>query len=137
MLLFSISDSVETAVNADYDIPIRTVTFVPGGPARQEVTVLIVNDQVVESTETFLVQLSPVGNKVVLGSPDKTRVYIEDNDGKYLFLSPTAPLLFVKFYLKNIFQSCLSPWKTIHNYILVYLVVSLSFYFYFSRFRSF
>ena len=94
MLLFSISDSVETAVNADYDIPIRTVTFVPGGPARQEVTVLIVNDQVVESTETFLVQLSPVGNKVVLGSPDKTRVYIEDDDGKYLFLSPTPP-----FYL--------------------------------------
>ena len=94
MLLFSILDSAETAGNADYDIPIRTVTFVPGGPARQEVTVVIVIDQIVESTETFLVQLSPVGNKVVLGSPDKTRVYIEDDDGKYLFLSPTPP-----FYL--------------------------------------
>ena len=107
MLLFSISDSAETAVNADYAIPIGTVTFVPGGPARQEITVLIVNDEIVESMETFLVQLSPVGNKVVLGSPDKTRVYIEDNDGKYLFLSPSpfiCNILFKK-YISKLFTS--------------------------------
>lgn len=49
-----------------------------------EVAVLIDDDDVVESTETFLAQLTTIGPKVTLGSPDKLRVYIEDDDGKYM-----------------------------------------------------
>ena len=64
-------------------MPNDTLTFTPG-TTRLEVVVLIDDDDVVESTETFLAQLTKIGPKVTLGSPDKLRVYIEDDDGKYM-----------------------------------------------------
>lgn len=49
---------------------------------RAEITIDITDDNIVEATESLFADLAPIGNKVILGSPQRTTVLIEDNDSK-------------------------------------------------------
>ncbi|CAB3981091.1 tandem-95 repeat, partial [Paramuricea clavata] len=79
--------SAEVQLNAqtaddgtDFTIPItRTVTFSPGSN-RADITINIIDDDIVEATETFFADLAGIGPKVILGSPRRTTVFIQDND---------------------------------------------------------
>ena len=50
---------------ADYQSVAGTLTFLPGGPLTQTITVPIVNDAIYENTETFLVNLSGPVNATI------------------------------------------------------------------------
>ena len=74
--------SPQTAVLTDFTVPLtRTVVFSPGSN-RADITVNITDDNVVEATESFFADLTPTGDKVILGSPQRTTVLIGDNDSK-------------------------------------------------------
>ena len=49
---------------------------------REEITIDIVDDDIVEAQESFLLDLSGIGSKVILGSPSRATVLINDDDGK-------------------------------------------------------
>ena len=65
---------------SDYSTTNGTLTFA-AGQTNQTLTVPILNDGLVESTETFTVTLSnPTGEGAVLGTPTTATVSITDND---------------------------------------------------------
>ncbi|CAB3983870.1 gliding motility-associated C-terminal domain-containing, partial [Paramuricea clavata] len=64
----------------DFTVPItRTLTFSPRSN-RANITINIIDDDIVEATETFFADLAGIGSKVILGSPQRTTVFIQDND---------------------------------------------------------
>ena len=54
----------------------------PPNSNRAEITIDIVDDDIVEATESFLLGLSAIGSKVILGSPNSATVSINDDDSK-------------------------------------------------------
>ena len=81
----SVEASPETAVLGDYLLPNGDVTFSPG-TKRQEVTFTVVQDNFVEATETFTATLKEIGSKVRVVSPDKTKIYIYDDDSMFFII---------------------------------------------------
>ena len=57
----------------------------PPNSNRAEITIDIVDDDIVETTESFLLGLSAIGSKVILGSPNSATVSINDDDSKSNF----------------------------------------------------
>lgn len=78
--LFSITPQRDTADEEDFDNSVKHVTFQPGEIGPKLVTVGLVDDNVDEPTEKFVVSLSSDG-PAILGDPSS--VYIEDDDGNY------------------------------------------------------
>ena len=72
-----------TATTADFDyLPVQTLvlTFVPGGPLTQFVTIQVPGDGKVESDETLTVTLSnPTGSRVGLGRSTATATIVNDD----------------------------------------------------------
>lgn len=81
--------SNKTAIaDSDYVAQNGTLTFAPGETTRS-IFIPILDDTLVEPTETFGVALSsPVG--AVLGSPNKTLVLIKDNDSTVQFTAASS-----------------------------------------------
>jgi hypothetical protein len=66
----------------DFTVPTtRTVVFSPGSN-RADITIDIIDDDIVEARESFFADLVGIGSKVTLGSPSRTTVLIEDDDSK-------------------------------------------------------
>jgi hypothetical protein len=88
----------------DFTVPItRTVTFSPGSN-RADITINIIDDDIVEETETFFADLAGIGSKVILGSPQRTTVFIQDNDSKSVSIFTS----FTYFILKILFLTLLT-----------------------------
>lgn len=77
-----------TAVAGDYSLADGDVTFNPG-ETKKEVTVFILDDKIVEASESFKAKLTGDSNAVVV-APGEATVFILDNDGVFslLFLLP-------------------------------------------------
>ena len=76
---FSINTRRGTAGGQDFDGAVKDVTFQPGEFGPKSVDISLVDDRIVEPTETFTVFLSS-NSGAVLGEP--SAVKIEDDDGK-------------------------------------------------------
>jgi CSLREA domain-containing protein len=75
---YSTSDGSAKA-GSDYTATSGDLTFLPGGPPEQTVTVPLINDNIPESTENFTVTLSaPSGGTI--GTPSSATVSITDTD---------------------------------------------------------
>lgn len=84
---YATSDGTATA-GSDYTATQGTVTF-PAGSVRQTITVPIVDDNVLESTETFSVALSSPSINASIGNPATATVTIIENDnGSTVQFSP-------------------------------------------------
>ena len=66
----------------DYAVQSGTLTFNPGGPTTQTITVPVVGDTLQENNELFFVTLSSPSNATVVGRPG--RGYIADDDQSFL-----------------------------------------------------
>ena len=49
---------------------------------KADITIDITDDNIVEATESFFADLALIGDKVILGLPQRTTVLIQDNDSK-------------------------------------------------------
>jgi len=64
-----------------------TVTFAPS-ETKQTVSVIVVNDDTFESTETFTAVLTAIpGSMVMIGAADTATATITDDDSKPSFIS--------------------------------------------------
>jgi len=64
-----------------------TVTFAPS-ETEQTVDVIVVNDDTLESTETFTAVLTAIpGSMVMIGAADTATATITDDDSKLSFIS--------------------------------------------------
>ena len=75
---FETSDGTATQKN-DYTFGSGTITFGPGDTSKT-IQVLIVDDVIVEGSETFKVILSNASGNFVVGNPNQITVTITDND---------------------------------------------------------
>jgi hypothetical protein len=83
---------------SDYEIALGTLTFAPGETSKT-FTVFIVDDNLVEGTETLGLALSnPTGTNVSLGSPSTAEVTIIDND---LVSSSANPYDDARFFVRQ------------------------------------
>ena len=73
-----------TADEEDFSLESKFVTFQPGETENKIVEIDLIDDDVIESTENFTVELSSSAF-VVFGNPSVVRIY--DNDGKCDFCS--------------------------------------------------
>ncbi len=78
------SSNGSATAGVDYTAVATTLTFTPGGPLNQTVTVLVLGDEAAESTETFLLSLSSPTN-ATLGQSQATGTIL-DNDGVFIYL---------------------------------------------------
>lgn len=74
--------SFSPSAPGDYISLTISVAF-PAGVREQSVVVSIVDDRVLENTESFMLELAPLSNGVVVGRTAAS-VLIEDNDGNCL-----------------------------------------------------
>jgi hypothetical protein len=92
----------------DFIVPLtRTVTFSPGSN-RADITINIIDDDIIEATETFFADLAGIGSKVILGSPQRTTVFIQDNDSKSVSIFIHSRTSFTYFILKILFLTILT-----------------------------
>jgi hypothetical protein len=82
---------------SDYSAQSGTVTFPssttdPAGSAQQTITIPIINDSVLENSETFNVTLTSPSSNATLGNPSTATVTIVDDDGggNTVQFNPTA-----------------------------------------------
>ncbi len=68
----------------DYTAVATTLTFTPGGPLSQTVSINVLSDESSESTETFLLSLSSPSN-ATLGTSQGTGTILDD-DGVFIYL---------------------------------------------------
>ena len=90
--IFSVSSRDNTAfAGADYvRINNIEVKFIPGGPSVQNLTVDIMDDNNLEGTESFFLDLSSSVSNVEIGDRAFTTIRINDEDSKL----STLPRLF-------------------------------------------
>ena len=85
LLNFSVAFTPKTAILGDYTLGDNgEVTFNPG-ETKKRILVFISDDEIAEPLETFAATLS-AGAKAVVVTPSEVRVFIQDNDGMFLFL---------------------------------------------------
>ena len=65
----------------------RLVTFTPGGSTMQNFTVDIINDDKLEGTESFFLDLSSSLSNVITGQRETAIIRIIDEDSKFQFVS--------------------------------------------------
>lgn len=82
--IFSVSSRDNTAfAGVDYvRIISNEVTFIPGGPSIQTLTVDIIDDNNLEGTESFFLDLSSSVSNVEIGDRASTTIRINDEDSK-------------------------------------------------------
>lgn len=71
----------------DYTLATTNVTFLPG-ETRQFVDVAILDDDLLEATETVLLSLENASGGVPLGGQTRTTLFIESDDAGFAFASP-------------------------------------------------
>ncbi|XP_028399458.1 uncharacterized protein LOC114522881 [Dendronephthya gigantea] len=65
----------------DYDkVTNQEVTFVPGGPTNQTLNVTIIDDNILEGTESFYLDVSSSVNNIKIGDRGSTTIRIVDDD---------------------------------------------------------
>ena len=74
----------------DYTVTSSDLTF--DAPSSQTVTIPILEDNIVEGSETIIVTLTSTDPAAIL-NPQSASVTIEDNDGKYLCLCSVCSAL--------------------------------------------
>ena len=75
--------SPQTAVLGDYvELDVPVVTFFPGSPTTQMRNITIIDDNAVETIETFLVRLEAVSDNVQITPISSAVITITDNDGE-------------------------------------------------------
>ncbi|MCP4290307.1 MAG: hypothetical protein GY780_00555 [bacterium] len=84
--LFSV-DGTATG-NADFVTVDQTVTFVPGDPLLQQLSVSVIDDVEIEPMESFELFIEPVDH-VIIGEDDRLAIDVVDNDLTPLTLSVT------------------------------------------------
>ncbi|MEK7187296.1 MAG: Ig-like domain-containing protein [Patescibacteria group bacterium] len=77
---------------SDYTTQAGTVTFADGDVTAKQVTIPILNDTTIETTETFSLSLSSPTGGATLGNPSTLTVTINDNDTIADTTSPTTSL---------------------------------------------
>lgn len=70
------------------------VNFSPDGATTQNRTITIVDDGIVESTESFTVTVTAVSNNVDIDPTDSAVIEIQDNDGRWQSYSADYLFLF-------------------------------------------
>jgi CSLREA domain-containing protein len=78
------SSNGSATAGVDYTAVATTLTFTPGGPLSQTVSVNILGDETAESSETFLLTLSSPSN-ATLGQSQATGTILDD-DGVFIYL---------------------------------------------------
>lgn len=80
------SQSGSAIAGLDYtDISSQELTFIPGGPTEQDIVVEIIDDDLLEGTEFFLLTVSSQNANTRIGDYGNTTVRIFDDDGMCLF----------------------------------------------------
>jgi len=87
---FSTSDGTAMAVDEDYVATSGTLTFAPGGPTTQIISVVVNPDTKFEGDETFSVNLSAAANATLQPAQASTTI-IDDDAGAKLQADPVNP----------------------------------------------
>ena len=84
IVVFRVSSRNNSAfAGIDYDRVINEeVTFTPNGPTVQSLSVNIIDDDILEGTESFFLDVSSSVSNIVIGQRASTTVRIFDEDSK-------------------------------------------------------
>ena len=74
------------AEDVDYDFGLYNITFL-AGETRATFNVTVIDDNIFEDNEKFILNIKPLSNIVTVGEPSRATVTIVDNDGKYFCLN--------------------------------------------------
>lgn len=61
----------------------QEITFNPNGPTSEEITINLLNDTLLEGTESFILTVSSSHTNIKIGQIANTTVKIFDDDGKF------------------------------------------------------
>jgi uncharacterized protein (TIGR03118 family) len=102
---FDLSQPAHASQKSDYELALGKLTFAPGETSKT-FRILVVDDQFVEGDEEIDVILSnPTGAGVGLGSPNKGKVTITDNDS---VPSTTNPIDGSAFFVRQLYLDFLN-----------------------------
>ena len=85
--VFSLSTSDQTAAtqSLDYQQKTETLTFSPAGSLQRDVSIQILEDNLIENTETLLLTLTTTDTDIAFPNGRTAVISISDDDGMVFF----------------------------------------------------